>query len=75
MVRDYLSVLGISVSVAVFSTARDITSKKRNRLIGESFRMLMLIKSWLRLICMRFRRKIAGYVADIEAFKLVEMLM
>jgi hypothetical protein len=53
-------------------------SKKRNRLVGESIRMLMLTKSWLGLnmheweIQEENHGEDAGYVADTKAFKLTE---
>jgi hAT family C-terminal dimerisation region len=80
MARDYLSVPGTSVPAEeVFSTAGDIVSKKRNRLVGENIRMLMLPKSWLGLdmyeeweIQEENHGEDAGYVADIETFKLTE---
>jgi hypothetical protein len=45
--KDYLAVLAtLAPSEYVFSQGTDIVSKKRNKLIGESIRMLICKKDW-----------------------------
>jgi hypothetical protein len=44
--RDYLSILATSApSECVFSVGGDIVTKKRNRLTGDSIRMIVCLKN------------------------------
>lgn len=48
MARDYLAVPTTSVSVErVFSTADQLITKRRNRLLPENVRRMMLLKNWM----------------------------
>jgi hypothetical protein len=45
--RDYLAIPATSApSECVFSQGDDIITKKRNRLTGDSIRMIVCLKSW-----------------------------
>jgi len=54
MARQYLTIPANSApSERVFSRASDITTKKRNKLNKETFKMIILLKNW-------------GIISDIE---------
>jgi hypothetical protein len=45
--RDYLAIPATSApSECVFSSSGDIITKKRNRLTGDSVRMIVCLKAW-----------------------------
>lgn len=45
--RDYLAIPATSApSECVFSVGGDIVTKKRNRLVGDSVRMIVCLKNW-----------------------------
>lgn len=45
--KDYLPILATSApSECVFSQGGDVVTKKRNRLMGDSIRMIVCLKAW-----------------------------